>query len=320
MEINTFTLTSVLRELDPTTSAEEAIRRIKTIDLGLSAEDEFQAIITWLGRCKVSHKIENIEFHSRGFVKINIPDIIAAFEYKGIKIITSIEVKSNKEKKLDWTNSYYNDFLAYQQAFGVPVLVAWKHTDLGIWTLNALSSFTKALTNYHLSMEDAFKDNLLSCLAGDKAYQLGEGVGLHVEGKKLSLVNKNIVLAEEEWKIQITNAWFTDSTSNKYGELPNGVWPLFLASSISSISSIEDSIIKQDFVFHAENENGISLQYLHMALPLIIKFTDSDDSISWREMLRNDTLPISGNELRIGQALFCKFTIGSVQPVDTVCR
>ena len=35
-----------------------------------------------------------------------------------------------------------------------------------------------------------------------------------------------------------------------------------------------------------------------MALPIIIKFTQSDDTIKWREMLQSDSLPVSGDELR----------------------
>lgn len=298
MTLNTFTLASVIRELDPSVSAHEIIRKIKNIDLGLSVEDEFQAIITWLGRCKVCHKLENIEFHSRNFMKINIPDLFAVFEFNSIKIVTAIEVKSNSNNKLDWKAQYYDDFLSYQEAIGIPVLVAWKHNDFGIWTLNALSSFKKAVSNYHLTMEDSFKDNLLSCIAEDRAYQLCDGVGLHIESKKQSIVGNDLSSGEEIWNVLITDAWFSDSSNEKYKNIPNGIWPLFLASSLTAISTINDPVVIQEYVFKSKEEDGLSLQYLHMALPIIIKFTQSDDTIKWREMLQSDSLPVSGDELR----------------------
>lgn len=317
MVVNPFTLASVLRELDPSISTDDLIHKIKTIDLGLTAEDEFQAILTWLGRCKICHKLENIEFHSRKFHKINVPDILAVFEYNDIKIVTAIEVKSNSSNKLDWKSEYYNDLLSYQEAIGIPVLIAWKHNDFGIWTLNSLSSFKKAVTNYHLSMENAFKDNLLSCIAGDRAYQLCDGVGLHIESTKQSVVEKDLTSGEETWNVVISDAWFSDSSNEKYKEIPNGIWPLFLASNLSAISTINDPIIIQEYIFKSKEENGFSLQYLHMALPIIIKFTQSDEMINWRKMLKSDSLPVSGDELRKALANtigpFTRYVI-SVQP------
>jgi len=298
MAVNPFTLESVIREMDPTTSPEAIIHKIKMIDLGLSAEDEFQAIITWLGRCKICHKLENVEFHSRIFNNSKVPDLIAVFEYNGVKIVTAIEVKSNNDNKLDWKPQYYDEYLAYQDAIGIPVLIAWKHNDFGIWTLNSLSSFKKAITNYHLTLEDAFKDNLLSCIAGDRAYQLCDGVGLHIKLKKGSMVNKDHSAGSETWNVIITDAWFSDSSNVRYKELPNGIWPLFLASNLSAISTIKDPIIVQEYIIRAKEEEALSLQYLHMALPIIIKFTQTEETIRWREMLQSDSLPVSGNELK----------------------
>ncbi len=298
MAINLFTLTSVIRELEPLASPEEVINRIKTIDLGLSAEDEIQAILTWLGHCRICHKIENIGFQSRDFPKLIIPDLIAVFEHNGLKLSTAIEVKSNSNSKLDWKPEYYNGLLAYQDSVGLPVLIAWKHSDYGIWTLNSLATFKKSYVNYHLSFEDSFKENLLSCIAGDRAYQLCDGVGLHIESKKQGVIERKTDSEEEIWNIIITDAWFSDSLNNHYKKIPHGIWPLFLAADIDVSDTVNDPMVLQEYIFKGGEGDNLKLQYLHMALPIIVKFAQADETIHWRKKLETDTLPVSGYELR----------------------
>lgn len=38
------------------------INRVKRLDLGLPAEDEFIFIISWLGKCSLAHKLDQSQF------------------------------------------------------------------------------------------------------------------------------------------------------------------------------------------------------------------------------------------------------------------
>jgi Holliday junction resolvase len=298
MELNLFTITEVLKEIDPSISPQEAFNRIKQIDYGLSAEDEFLAIITWLGRCRLCHKNENVVFSSFSREKQVIPDLIAVFEFKKSVLPVAIEVKSTKTNQLNWTDSYYKSLLSYQINIGIPVLVAWKHSDINIWTLNSLQSFSKAKTNYHLSFEKAFQDNLLSCIAGDIAYQLCDGVGLHLVYSKEELISKDEDDKGETWNVVIKDAFFTDGNGKHYSTLPEGVWPLFIACDQYNDSEVGGNEIFQKYIIDSTKPGINSFQYLHIALSQLIRFFQNDSTIKWRQKLRDNSLPVSSEHLK----------------------
>lgn len=69
------------------------IKRVRQIDLGLSAEDEFAALLAWLGRCELVHRNGQKGFSSTGR-KWHIPDLFALFQKGADSFSAVIEVKT----------------------------------------------------------------------------------------------------------------------------------------------------------------------------------------------------------------------------------
>ena len=299
MSINVFTLANVLRELEPGATPEVIIERLEQIDLGLSAEDEFQCILVWLGKCPMCHKTEQVPFVSSDFDPVKIPDIIAAFSIGDRTVTVAIEVKSTSHRKLSWSQGYYEKLSRYGSLTGLPVLVAWKHVPFRIWTLTDINAFRKNKINWVLPMNEAFRQNLLGVLAGELSYQLMDGVGLHLEARKDELVRTESADQSETWRLTITKAWFTDGNGKEYRQTPPGIWPLFLGSHLSIHTEVNAATVLESFVIDKTNEVVGKTQWLHRVLPLILRFTESDsDPISWRQKLLRNALPTTGSRLK----------------------
>ena len=299
MSLNIFTLANVLRQLDPSASPTEIIKRLSQIDLGLSAEDEFQCIAVWLGKCLMCHKLEEVPFVSSDFQPVRVPDVVAVFSVENRTIPVAVEVKSTSSRKLSWKNAYYEELSRYGFLTGLPVLVAWKHADLGIWTLTDISAFCIAKKNRILSTSEAFRENLLGVLAGDVLYQLIDGVGLHIEALKKELLRSDTEDNSQTWKLVITKAWFTDGNDREYRRTPPGIWPLFLASHLTTNTEVTSEMVRQHFVVDSSDEESKNTQWLHRALPLIMHFTEGDPAkILWRQKLLHNDLPTNGGRLK----------------------
>ena len=120
---------------EPTSLAE----RVKKLDLGLPAEDEFIFILSWLGKCSLVHKLDQGQFPPESKKELQVPDLLASFETKlGSKVVL-IEVKVSNKKKLVWRPDYLKKLKNYASRLGLPLLVAWKF--YGLWILVEVGSF-----------------------------------------------------------------------------------------------------------------------------------------------------------------------------------
>jgi hypothetical protein len=73
---------------------------MRTAQYGLSAEIEFAAILSWLGRCSLVHRLEQECFSSKSDVNWSIPDLFAVIEHGGETMPVFIEVKTSGEEVL----------------------------------------------------------------------------------------------------------------------------------------------------------------------------------------------------------------------------
>src|SRR5262245_61025507 len=82
--------------------------RVRRLDLGLSAEDEFSVLLTWLGRCRLVHKLDQLQRPSDSRTRWFVPDLLAVFDYCGTDLPTLIEVKTTLFNKntLSWSVAY----------------------------------------------------------------------------------------------------------------------------------------------------------------------------------------------------------------------
>ena len=266
------------------------IKRVKRLELGIPAEDEIAFILSWLGKCSIVHKLDQGQFPPESNAQYQIPDLFACFVKNGVSLPVLIEVKVTTKKKLSWKESYLNKLKNYSSLTGLPILLAWKFYRF--WLLVDLNCFEKALTNFHLHYEEAMKNNLMSCLAGDFVYVMKTNVGLHFHLKKESLVSKQQTdssSSEEQWVVRIEKAFFTNSEGNESSKLSPGLWPLFISAEPVSEEIFEGDYIYQSFVISKDS----GMQFAHAALPTLLTFiTDTEDKIHWRKHLNEHRFPV----------------------------
>ena len=271
---------------DPTT----IVDRVKRLDLGLPAEDEFIYLISWLGKCSLVHKLDQSQYPPRSTDDYQVPDILACFDTEVGKKLVLVEVKSKKNKKLVWKADYLIKLKNYSAITGIPLLIAWKF--YGLWLLVDINLFVKARTNFHLSLETAAKNNLMGYLAGDFVYIMSPNVGLHFVMKKEELVSVNRTnenSREEEWKLRIEKAYFTNSAGDQMTNLPKGLWPLLISAEPEPKDRIENDYVYQSFVI-SENHG---MRFAHAALPVLMNLSIKNDyRIHWRKELVNHKYPV----------------------------
>ena len=60
---------------------------VRRLDLGLSAEDEFTAICSWLGKARLVHKLDQQQVPLKSHDAYQVPDLLAQFENTGPLLI-----------------------------------------------------------------------------------------------------------------------------------------------------------------------------------------------------------------------------------------
>jgi len=266
------------------------VDRVKRLDLGLPAEDEFVFILSWLGKCSLVHKLDQRQFPPKSRNEYQVPDLFASFKTKvGLKQVL-VEIKVTNKKKLKWKADYLQKLKSYSNLLGIPLLVAWKF--YGLWLLVDIECFQKAKLNFHLSIETAMKNNLMSFLAGDFAYVVKPNVGLHFVMKKEKLVDEKTTgktSKEQQWLVRIEKAYFTNSEGSQTSNLPSGLWPLFISAEPESQDRVEQDYIYQSFVI--SEDSGI--KFAHTALPVLLNFSNNEEEkIHWRKQLEEHKYPV----------------------------
>lgn len=287
----------VLEETAWEADAQTLISRVRRLHLGLPAEDEFSVLLSWLGKCRLVHKLDQQQSPPESQGSYQVPDLLAVFEYEGRTLPVLIEVKTSSKGKLSWRTDYYERLKGYGQTLGLPVLVAWKRGQ--IWSLFELKHSKLARTNYNISFGMAQKQNLLGILAGDFVIILHGGVGLHFVARKEKRLSVD-QLADghrEQWQVHIEKAYFTNSDGTHLKKLGTGLWALFLTSSVEETSEVKDSSVSYSVKVRYEE----SMQWAHGVFGNLLKLRgDDEDSVHWRQVLQKHAIPTESVILREG--------------------
>ena len=264
--------------------------RVKKLDLGLPAEDEFIFILSWLGKCHLAHKLDQAQFPLKSREIYQVPDLLASFDTTAGPKLALLEVKSTIKKKLVWKANYLQKLKNYSALTSIPLLVAWKFYSL--WLIVDINLFAKAKTDFHLSLETAMKNNLMSYLAGDFVYVMKPNVGFHFVMKKEKIVSAKSAgksSREEQWLVRIEKAYFTNSEGIETTKLPSGLWPLLISAEPDPEDRIEEDCVYQSFVI-PQNQG---IKFAHAALPVMINISmTNDEKIHWRKELINHKYPV----------------------------
>ena len=179
----------------------EFIKRVQLIEYGLSAETEFAAILSWLGRCSLVHRLDQDCYSSKSNSTCCIPDLLAILEHQGVRLPVLIEVKTRKHSCLKIRSSEVASMRRYAASLSLPLLFAWKPRRLGFWLLVDPIHFVEKDGKSILELDSAMKNNLLSCVAGDFLVVPKKGADLVLEAKIVKKTRSNESGFEEPLKI-----------------------------------------------------------------------------------------------------------------------
>ncbi len=304
----------VLADLGFDADAGEVARRVRSLNHGLPAEDEFAVICAWLGRTRLLHKLDQHQIPARSKSDFQVPDMLAIFEAGGPFLI---EVKVCNDRTLSFKPDYHARLMLYANQMGLPLLIAWKHYSL--WTLVDIRHVTLARTNFNISHGEAMRQNLLGILAGDVAFKLAEGAGIHLDIAKEQLIearaSENGFV--ETWQMRVTGAQFTVGGGAVRTDLHPETTQLLATWDLQSSEKHSPTHIRQSFTVGPEG-----IEFAHRALVGLLAWEKrADEPTNWRTVLRSPEITRSighfGAALERGLAEGVVHNIFYLQPATT---
>lgn len=290
-----------LAELGYDADAATVAERVRRLDIGLPAEDEFSVVCAWLGKCRLLHKLDQHQVPIASKQEFQVPDLLAKFSTQTTNSPVLIEVKSKKDKLLSFKPEYMGRLQNYADLVGMPLLVAWKfHT---LWILFEARHMKKADKNFNITLEAAMRENLLGVLAGDVAYKIGAGAGVHLRFRKDKLLGteKTEDGYTEQWATTIDDVAFTDRECNRRTDLDGEVQSLFTAWDLEEKEEHTDSHIHLRFIAGDEG-----MQFAHTALVHLLSWeSPRNDRPHWRGLLRKEQ--VTSNVANFSAALDAAF-------------
>lgn len=280
----------VLAELGSKDDPAVVADRVRRLDIGMPLEDEFSVICMWLGKCQILHKLDQHQVPIASKDQFQVPDLLAKFSTQATRAPVLIEVKSKKDKQLSFKPEYMSRLQNYADMVGMPLLIAWKFQNL--WTLFEARHMKKAVKNFNITLETASKENLLGVLAGDLAYKIGAGAGIHLRFRKDKLISSTAAeddTIDEEWMMTIDDVGFTDYNGSRRTDLDSEVQSLFTAWHLEEKETHTDTHVLLSFV---AGEDGF--QFAHTALVLLLNWEKpGDDRPHWRALMRSESVTSS---------------------------
>lgn len=281
----------VLAELGSRADPIEIARRVRGLDKGLPAEDEFALICTWLGHCRIAHKLDQQQVPVSSRDSYQVPDLLVAFNDAGPFLI---EVKVKQDQTLSFRPDDLGRLTAYSNLLGLPLLIAWKFHSM--WSLFEVRHLRLAQTNFNITQSEAMKQSLLGVLAGDVAYSLGPGAGIHFDCAKVQLISTEH--ADDHFtgqrQARISDVFFTDGAGRRRDDLDGETQQLFAGWNLQRREEISATSIRISFV-PGKNQ----MQFAHSALVQLLAWERPHDAPqNWRHLLRTPTVVRSIADIR----------------------
>ncbi|MEA3052161.1 MAG: hypothetical protein QOG72_1064 [Sphingomonadales bacterium] len=276
----------VLSELGRDADAAAVAEKVRRLERGLPAEDEFTAVCAWLGKTELIHKLDQQQSPPSSTDRFQVPDLLARFVARGPFLI---EVKSKKASKLSFTPAYVGRLRAYADLLGLPLLIAWKFH--GLWTLFDVRHLQKARKNFNITFNEAIKENLLGVLAGDLAYKIAPGAGMSFRFRKEKLLDtsRKENTTSENWLMRVDKVGFTIAGGEACDTLSPEVKTLFATWDLEEHQTHTDEHV--EMAFRAGSEG---MMFGHMALVHLLNWTQPPgEPINWRRAIRRDRVVAS---------------------------
>lgn len=264
-------------------------KRVQSIEYGLSAETEFAAILSWLGRCVLVHKLDQDGYSSQRDRSLRVPDLLTLVEHRGHRVPILIEVKTTEKERLVLKTEYLECQKRYARELQLPLLIAWKPRRLGFWLLVDPILAKVRGDKSILSLNDAATNNLLGPVAGDFVVIPQSNAGIVFEAK---IVKKTRIAGDEfEGIAQISHVGFQNAMGEQAVNIPRGIMAMMF-SSMEETNDVTDKIVRKSFLttgrmLHAQ-------QILRTAVAFRAK---ADQPIKWRHVGKDLESYLSRDEL-----------------------
>jgi Holliday junction resolvase len=280
------------------------VDRLRGVHRGLSAEHEFAAIASWLGKPRLIVSTDDVLFTDNYY---RVPDFLVAVRKSDRDLSFVVEVKSNADNKIVWSEKYLSSMRRFAKALGLPFLIAWKR--FGIWMLVDAEHIRKKNTAYHLTFECAMKNNLMSALFGNVFLVIKEGFRLEFRLQLLDPADAaSELLSEGPHAMKITEAALYTNKGKVPNDLSNELFPLILARSTEPVTEREGGFFR--YIFPADHENTFNVSELLIA-NLTWRLKDKEE-VNWLAALRKG-LPAPINDLQ--RVLTRGIEVGALQYV-----
>lgn len=279
-------IAEALQQLGSAASPGLVAERVRQLQRGLPAEDEFSLLLTWLGRCRLVHKLEQVQTPRASRRTWRAPDLLAVFEYDGQLVPVLIEVKTTpfSNDELSWQPAYRHTLVRYAEMLNLPLLIAWRFGSL--WTLVDIHQL-RPTPRYKITFAEGLRHSLMTELAGDFSFSLRPGCGLHFTIHKKQET-------EGGFEGVIVEAYWQNAEGQRF-QNPAGVFPLFVCLEQESIVKEEGAYITQSYVI----PDSAAAEFASRALGTLLRLSTGDDEVSWRRALEEGrAAPFAATGLR----------------------
>jgi Holliday junction resolvase len=214
--------------------------------------------------------------------ELQVPDILCVASIEGKPLPILIEVKKSTRTSIVWSQKYIGGLRAYADALGLPLLLAWKHHHL--WALIDIRHFEKKVDAYHLTLEKALRENLMSQMFGDLLIVLTQRVALFIDAEVTGdapLPPLPALLPEGTHNFKITGAGFL--VDGKRIDLSSELSGLFFrAPSRSQVERTSEKTVR--ILYSPEPETMFSL----MDFALMLMLGSQDENPDWEKVARDE--------------------------------
>jgi len=232
---------------DEDTALEEIAARLERLRRGLEPEDEISLILSWLGQCRLVHKLGQEQLPIASADTYRVPDLLTVFDFDGGTVPVLIEVKKRDPRDpatlQEGTLSFHPRYVRYAELVGLPLLIAWKHRTF--WTLFDSTLAAQADGQHRIGFFEAMEQNLLGILAGDFSYRVAPGTAIRMRIQKLSKPDD-----EGRFRGVIQDTHFVNADGERLPNLPEltrlGSLFVFWENEVEQVE--EDGAVIQSFV------------------------------------------------------------------------
>ena len=273
------------------------IERVNQLDKGLVQEDEFIYIINWSGNCKLIHKLDQLQLPLDSKNHYTIPDILVEVETEEGNKKFLIEIKTSKKNKLSWTEKYYDGLKNYSALLDIPILIAWKWNNFGIWSLFEINHFSKPFKNYKIDFEKTQQENLMSKLFGDCVIIPYENFGLVFSMKKIKKISEKKKAdgsIEIGWQTVMDEIYLTGKDNKKIEGFNKSVFAVLTSMRTKEETIETDTHLINRFVPHPNK-----IQFAQ-SVPTNLISTLSTSEINWLQHSKEHNYPIEYKEFMDG--------------------